>query len=83
MAQSSDAQQRREHAHCVTLQRSPAFQWYLAQLGERIKVAQRDVCAEDNPNRNFVAGRLGAFVEATQYVDRRYEALAPLVEVVE
>lgn len=61
---------------------SQAFAFYLSIIADRLAIAHREVCAEASPSREFHAGRLSALSEAAHAVERRYNTLKPIVEVV-
>lgn len=72
-----------QHAFCLQLRDSAAFQWYIAELSKDAGLAHREVCAEvPRGSREFHAGRLSAFSEAIQFVDTKYNALKQKVEVI-
>lgn len=75
-------QERVEHGWCLQLRQSQAFAYFLEGVQKRLSIAQREVCATHSPNRDFEAGRLSAFVEASQLIERRYLELRKVVEVV-
>lgn len=74
-------EREQQHGWCVQLRGAQAFAYYLAEVAQLAKVAQRNVCARDAANRDFEAGRLSAFLESSMVIDRKYNELKPFVEV--
>jgi len=73
---------RVEHSLLLALKNSQAFFYFLDLLEAKRAIAEREVTADVSPNREFHAGRLSALNEAMSTVDKRYESLRELVEVV-
>jgi hypothetical protein len=78
-------EQRQQHAWCLQLRQgagAQAFAFYLSHLRQKQTIAHRNVCATSCDSREFEAGRLSAFTDAVEFVEKKYVELAKLVEVV-
>lgn len=83
MPPEATQQQRVEHAWCMQLRGSQAFNFFLSELQKEWVIAHRELTAEVTDNREYQAGRLNSLDKALQLIEKKYQKLKPIVEVVQ